>query len=197
MNFLAHLYLSGNNNDIMIGNFISDSVKGKLYLKYREGIQHGILLHRKIDGFTDKHPITKELKSLLKNGYHKHSGIVIDIFYDHFLCLNWEKYSSISLKKFISLCHRVILRNLFILPSDIKGYLPFLIARKRLHSYSNIEGIENTLKTMSKYTSLPDSSIFAIQILKENYAFFNTKFQEFFIELIMMVKKELEITTLR
>jgi acyl carrier protein phosphodiesterase len=192
MNFLAHLYLSGNDSDIMIGNFIADSVKGKLYSKYRPKVQKGILLHRKIDEFTDKHPITRELKLLLKSRYNKHSGVVIDIFYDHFLSLNWEKYSSISLKAFISNCHRVILRNIFILPPNIKSFLPVLIARGRFLSYSKIEGIKNVLYTMSKYTSLPNESDFAIEILTQHYHHFDLKFQDFFSDLIKMVTNELK-----
>jgi acyl carrier protein phosphodiesterase len=193
MNFLAHLFLSGDDHDIMIGNFIADSVKGKSYERFSPKIQEGILLHRKIDTFTDKHEITRKLKVLVAENYGKHSGIVIDIFYDHFLSINWNAYSGKSLVKFITKCHRVILRNIFILPSDVKGYLPFLIARKRLQSYSRIEGIENVLELMSKYTSLPPASHLAVEILKNNYSYFNESFMIFFNELMQMVEKELEV----
>jgi acyl carrier protein phosphodiesterase len=192
MNFLAHLYLSGNDSDIMIGNFIADSVKGKSYQKFRPKIQEGILLHRKIDYFTDKHPITKDLKSLLVPYYQKHSGIVVDIFYDHLLSINWKCYSTISIENFIISFHRIILRNIFILPSDVKGYLPFLIIRKRLQSYSKIDGIEKVLDLMSKYTSLPSASRFAIEILENNYTMFNEKFRDFFNEINAMVNIEHE-----
>jgi len=191
MNFLAHLYLSGEDSEIMIGNFIADSVKGRSYNRFKPKIQQGILLHRKIDSYTDKHKITRELSTFLRPGYNKHSGIVIDIFYDHFLSINWEKFAQKPLTKYIRSCHRILLRNILILPSDIKGFLPILIARRRLQSYSKIEGIENVLELMSKYTSLPASSQFAIEILKENYLLFNAKFLEFFEDLILMVDQEL------
>jgi acyl carrier protein phosphodiesterase len=192
MNFLAHLYLSGNDADLMIGNFIADSVKGKSYAKFKPKIQKGILLHRKIDVFTDTHPITKELKSKLSSGYNKHSGIVIDIFYDHFLSVNWDKFSSIPLDYFIKTCHRNILRNIFILPSEIKAYLPFFIVRRRLKSYSRIEGIENVLETMSKYTSLPAASGFAMDVLQSNYSEFNNSFELFFAEMTKMVSESID-----
>ena len=192
MNFLAHLYLSGNDRDIMFGNFIADYVKGKSYTRYNQKIQQGILLHRKIDEFTDKHAITKDLASLLKDRYKRHSGIVIDIFYDHFLSVNWSRYSNIPLEQFISSCHRLLLKNLWLLPSTIKGFLPVLIARKRLMSYSSLSGIENALHTMSKYTSLPDESTFALKILNENFSLMNEKFLIFFADLIEMVNQELQ-----
>lgn len=191
MNFLAHLYLSGNNTEIMIGNFIADSVKGRAYQKYSPGIQTGILLHRKIDEFTDRHPITKNLALLLKQKYNRHSGIVIDIFYDHFLCINWLNFSDSGLEEYIRYCHRVILRNILHLPSNIKSFLPILIARKRLLSYSRIEGVGNALKIMAKYTSLPAESEFAIQVLNENYTYFNQNFLVFFKELKNMVEAEI------
>jgi acyl carrier protein phosphodiesterase len=191
MNFLAHLYLSGNDNEIMIGNFIADAVKGKAYQKYSLNIQQGILLHRKIDEYTDTHPITKNLKLLLKKKYNKHSGIVVDIFYDHFLCANWSHFSSVPLEKYISNCHRVILRNIWLLPSKIKAFLPILIARKRLLSYSGIDGIENALRTMSKYTSLPPASDFAIEVLKIHYSYFNMNFLDFFKDLAEFSVNEL------
>ena len=100
MNFLAHIYLSGDTNEILIGNFIGDYVKGNDYLKYPTNIGKGILLHRKIDAFTDKHSVTKSCKTFINPKYRKFSGIVIDIFYDHFLATNWEQYSSVPLKEF-------------------------------------------------------------------------------------------------
>jgi acyl carrier protein phosphodiesterase len=191
MNFLAHIFLSGNDNEIMIGNFIADYVKGKSYSRYKPKIQKGILLHRKIDEFTDKHEITKNLAILVKSKYKRHSGIVIDIFYDHFLCQNWYRYSSIPLDQYINNCHRVLLRNLWILPSTIKGFLPVLIAKNRLLSYSKVGGIQNALQIMSKYTSLPAESTYAIEILNANYKEFNDKFLIFFAELVLMVNREL------
>jgi acyl carrier protein phosphodiesterase len=167
MNFLAHLYLSGNDKDIMIGNFIADSVKGKAYLKYRNGIQHGILLHRKIDELTDNHKITKELSLLLKSHFRRYAGVVIDVFYDHFLSKNWDKYSDTSLKNFIKKSHGILLKSIGVLPPQVQGFLPIMIAKNRLYSYSKIEGLRDALERMAQYTSLPEASDFAIATLKK------------------------------
>jgi len=193
MNFLAHLYLSGNDDDIKIGNFIADSVKGKAYQNYSPKIQQGILLHRKIDEFTDKHQITKHLSALFKSNYSRHSGIVLDVFYDHFLSMNWERYSDSPLDTFIGHCYKILLENFFILPPQIKKFLPIMIAKNRLSSYSKIEGLESALSIMAKHTSLPDQSSFAIDVLKKNYQLINQHFILFFDELIRHAEKEIDL----
>ena len=93
MNFLAHIYLSGTDEKILVGNFMGDYVKGRDYLKYPEDIRKGLLLHRQIDFYTDNHPIVKNSKKRIESVYRKYSGIIIDIFYDYFLATNWPDYS--------------------------------------------------------------------------------------------------------
>ena len=93
MNFLAHLYLSGDDKEIMLGNLIADSVKGNAILDFNEGVQEGIRLHRRIDHFTDEHPIVQRSKERLRPKYHKFAGVVTDMFYDHFLARDWDHYS--------------------------------------------------------------------------------------------------------
>ena len=93
MNFLAHIYLSGNNDMLKIGNFMADSVRGHHYLDYPDEIRKGILLHRYIDTFTDAHPIYRKSKHRLHEKYGHYSGVIMDIVYDHFLAKNWNNYS--------------------------------------------------------------------------------------------------------
>ena len=85
MNYLAHVYLSGANDLIKVGNFMADSVKGSQYLNYEKELQHGILLHRHIDSYTDAHPIYRQSKHRLHEKYGHYSGVIMDILYDHFL----------------------------------------------------------------------------------------------------------------
>ncbi len=91
MNFLAHTYLSGCNEEIIVGNFMGDYVKGRNYLLFPEQVKKGILIHRDIDTFTDMHPITRRNKQRVAEKYHKYAGIIIDIFYDHFLAALWDR----------------------------------------------------------------------------------------------------------
>jgi len=192
MNFLAHLHLSGDNEDIKIGNFIGDAVKGKSYQKFATDIQKGILLHRKIDYFTDKHEITKDLSRFFNGKYGKYSGIVVDIMYDYFLANNWEDYSNQQLEQFISDSYCLLMLNFRILPTKIKKFLPFLIGKNRLLSYRDISGIESVLTVMAKYTTLPCESKFAIEVLKENHQYFKKNFTLFYGEIYQFVRIELE-----
>lgn len=188
MNFLAHIYLSGNNEEVKIGNFIGDYVKGSAYHIYPEKIKEGILLHRFIDSFTDKNTHTLDAKLLFAPKYRKYAGVVIDIIYDHFLAANWSRYSYVTLKDFIDDFHELLIKHNDMLPTEAQNIVPKLIRNKRLYSYKDIEGIRSVLSTMSKYTSLPDHSDFAINVMKENYEFLKQNFKLFFSDITYYIK---------
>lgn len=194
MNYLAHLYLSGDSDSVKVGNFIADHVKGKKYLSYPEEVQTGILLHRQIDTFTDNHPLVKECSELLRPVYRKYSGIIIDLYFDHFLASKWNEYSEVQLRYFTKHVHAILLRNYFILPSQIRQFLPFLIQNKRLQSYAEIDGITKAIEIMANYTSLPSESKHAKHILQENYTFLNNQFIAFFEEIIQFVEVNFDIS---
>ncbi len=193
MNYLAHLYLSGDDEKVILGNFIGDYVKGKNYLKYPAEIQKGILLHRQIDSFTDKNLNFREAKRFLRNEYRLHSGIVIDLFYDHFLAKNWPLYSNESLRDFTKKIHAILLSHFFYLPGRVQGFLPFLIQNKRLESYATTEGIHKSLEIMSRYTSLPENSAMAMAIMKKNIEFFEDNFRSFMNEMLDFVLQSQQI----
>ena len=124
MNFLAHLYLSGENKEIAIGNFIGDYVKGRQYLNYPPGVQKGIIAHRNIDTFTDSHPMVKETKDYFREGYGRYSGIVVDVVFDYFLAKNWESYSTHPFKEFTKKVHAILLGNFMMLPGRVQRFVP-------------------------------------------------------------------------
>lgn len=190
MNFLAHLYLSGKNNEILIGNFIGDYVKGKEYLYYPENIRKGILIHRYIDSFTDKHPVIKKSRKRLAPGYNKYSGIIIDIFYDYFLASEWNKYYPESLDKFVSDVFKILKSYYFTFPQGIKNWFPNFLRNNWLVTYSNIEGIKTVLHRMSSRTSLPDYTDFAIKVLREQENELRNEFYEFFPMITEYISKE-------
>jgi acyl carrier protein phosphodiesterase len=184
MNYLSHIYLSGESEEIKLGNFIGDFVKGNQFLKYPPEVAKGILLHRQIDSFTDSHGVVNECIAKLRPRFGKYSGIVIDIFLDHFLAVNWDLYSFERLSTFSKRFHAVLLSNYFQLPSQVKLFIPFLIQNKRLQSYASLEGIEKTLRIMVKHTSLPAETEFALKILGDEYHYFDQAFHKFFPEII-------------
>ncbi len=193
MNYLAHIYLSGDDENIIVGNFIGDYVKGKSYLQFPDKIQTGIILHRHIDTFTDSHYLTGEAKNPLRPEFGLYSGIIVDFFYDHFLAVNWNKYSDESLRSFSKRVHAILLSNFRILPRRVQGFLPFLIQNRRLESYASIDGILESIKIMSKYSSLPDKQEFARDTLIHNYDFFTANFFSFMTELMDFVSTDFHI----
>jgi len=190
MNYLAHLYLSGESEKIIVGNFIGDYVKGKSFNNYPEQIALGIKLHRAIDSFTDDHKSFREAKLFFRDDFKLYSGIVVDFFYDHYLARNWEQYSAITLRKYAKKIHAILISNFRYLPPNVKRFLPFLIKNKRLESYSSIEGITRSLQIMSNYTSFPPNYYLAKEILIRNYDFLEKNFTVFFGDLIYFVEKE-------
>ena len=189
MNFLAHIYLSGENDQVKVGNFIGDYVKGKQYTNYPADIRKGILLHRYIDSFTDRNEIPRKLKPLLKPTYNRYAGIVIDLFYDHFLANNWGYFSEIQLEDFINGFYNCLRENFSLLPERVQNFVPHMIYHNRLQSYIEIEGLRQALVIMSRTTSLPDKTNEAIKVLKNNYNEFNDNFLEFFPNLIKYVNQ--------
>ena len=192
MNFLAHLALSGNNPEVMVGNFIGDFVKGKTHERYAPLIQKGILLHRTIDSFTDRHLATKHCSLLVKDGYGRYSGVIVDIFFDHFLAANWSTlHPKISLKEFVSMVHRIMIRHYFQLPGEVKGFLPFLINSRRLENYQHLWGIERALEIMTRHTSLPLQVPYAMAQLENHYAEFQENFFRLYNDLLDYISAHL------
>lgn len=193
MNYLAHLYLSGENSDIILGNFLGDSLKGREYLKYNKTVQKGVLLHRFIDSFTDAHSLVRKGAERLRPQYRKYAGVIVDIFYDHFLAINWEQYSNISIRDFADKMHKVLSSHYFEMPHKAQQLVPFLIQSKRLVTYESFDGIERTLKIMSIHTSLPDKTDFAMEVLYHKYNDFNEEFNVFFKEIIAAITADFKV----
>jgi acyl carrier protein phosphodiesterase len=193
VNFLAHTYLSGGNEEIIVGNFMGDYVKGKNYLLFPEQVKKGILIHRDIDSFTDMHEVTRRSKQRLSSRYHKYAGIIIDIFYDHFLASLWSSYSTLPLNEFVSRTYDLLKRNYKVLPDSIKRWFPTFLENNWMMAYTTVEGIELVLERMSANTSLPDHSAFAVEVLRNQYSIFMEDFLEFFPTIIAFLEEKYEI----
>lgn len=194
MNFLAHLYLSGSDVDIRLGNFIGDYVKGKGLEQFPEGVRKGITLHRAIDSFTDNHTSTHLCKEFLRPGYGKYSGVVVDVLFDHILAKEWDKYSDSDLKLFTRSFYFQMVQHFSFLPERVKKFLPFMIQSNRLYSYRTKEGVKRTIDIMSSVTSLPENSAYAIETLSANYEQFSHHFNILFPEIKEFVSAEFGIS---
>jgi acyl carrier protein phosphodiesterase len=184
MNFLAHLYLSGNDPEIMIGNFLGDFVRGRNLLdRYSKNIALGIELHRTIDEFTDTHETVSKSKNRLRQKYRHYSSVIVDIFYDHFLAKNWHNYHHELLPDYAAHAYKIIQKNISVLPQDAQHMLPYMINGNWLVNYSKIEGIERALSGMSRRTKFDSKMDESVNELVAHYDDFKLEFESFFPEL--------------
>lgn len=194
MNFLAHIYLSGSDNEIKIGNFIADDIKGSNYKKYPEKIAMGVIIHRAIDTFADSHHIYSLGKARLIEKYGHYSGIVLDVFFDHFLSLHWKEFSDQNFKAYCRNFYLNLALHTKILTRRSRFIMPYIIIRDWLGSYVEIENIVSVLARMSRRTSLPPESDFAKKVFLENYESYQKEFFEFMPQIIAMVEEKFHIT---
>lgn len=192
MNYLAHIYLSGDNDLVTIGNFIADGIKGKNYKKRKREVQIGILLHRHIDTFTDAHKTVRISTKRLHKNYGHYSGVIVDILYDHFLAKNWRKYSNINLENYINSFYNSLETHYEILPLRIQKMIPYMLADNWLLSYASIDGISRVLVGMNKRTKNISGMDKAVNELEEFYQEFESEFTLFFDELIIYSEEKLK-----
>jgi acyl carrier protein phosphodiesterase len=184
MNFLAHLYLSGDDEATRVGNFIGDFVRGRdLAEKYGAGVARGVELHRAIDEFTDKHPVVKQSKTRLWTGYRHYSAVIVDIYYDHFLAAGWKKYSDEPLHQYAQGAYDLMNRYQPILPEQFKMMLSYMTRGNWLVNYAQVEGIGRALTGLSRRTTFESRMEESVKDLRQHYAEFQAEFDTFFPEL--------------
>ena len=185
LNYLAHIFLSGNRQSLQIGNFIGDFVKGSKLKNYPTGIKQGIVLHRLIDEFTDNHEVVKETVNLLRPAFGRYSAIIVDMYFDYFLAKNFRKYSTrVSLNVFACKFYIAALLNYNYLPARVKRFIFHLIFSNRLKKYSGLKGLEESLTIMSVHKVSAIQADKTIRFLIENEEELEQKFFRFFPELM-------------
>ncbi|WP_100615414.1 acyl carrier protein phosphodiesterase [Confluentibacter citreus] len=192
MNFLAHIYLSGDNDLVTIGNFIADGIKGNDYKNFNKEFQIGILLHRHIDTFTDAHETVRQSTKRLHEKYGHYSGIIVDILYDHFLAKNWHLYSDVPLEDYAENFYNSLEEHYDLLPMGIQKMMPFMMADNWLLSYASIDGISRVLEGMNRRTKNRSGMNEAVYELEVFYESFEAEFIHFFEELILSSKQKLK-----
>jgi acyl carrier protein phosphodiesterase len=184
MNFLAHIFLSGDKPKIMIGNFIGDFVKGRnLSERFEAEIARGIELHRSIDEFTDSHPIVAQSKERLRPKYRHYAPVIVDVFYDHFLARNWNNYHPVPLPDFAEHTYHILNEHHESLPEKVRQMLPYMEKGNWLVNYGRIEGIQRALTGMSRRTRFDSKMDESMNDLLQFYEEFKREFELFFPEL--------------
>lgn len=180
MNFLAHAYLSFNHPDILVGNMISDFVKGRKKFEYSQGIQHGIFLHREIDLFTDNHEATKEARKFLKPAVGLYSGAFVDVAYDHFLANDMNEFTDDSLRDHASYTYNILMQYYQVLPAPFQSMLPFMQSQNWLYNYKSIVGTQRSFGGVVRRASYLYSSSEVFNLFQKNYNLLQQCYKTFF-----------------
>lgn len=181
MNYLAHIYLSDNSEDSMLGNFLGDFVNKSLENEFRNSIKKGIFMHRKLDTFTDSHPDFAKSRTRVSSTNRRLAGVLIDIFYDHYLAKNWHEYSSVSLEEYSDNFYKILKNYPYFLPDKLTRRMPLMIKENWLLSYRDISGIERTVERIAKIVeNTRHPLVNPMDELINNYESLENDFKSFF-----------------
>lgn len=193
MNFLAHAYLSFGQDEVLIGNFIADFIRGKEIENYPKKIQVGIHLHRAIDTFTDSHPLVKEVQTHLRPRFGHYARVISDVFFDYFLAKNWDKYTSISLESYSKQVYQTIQYSTAPLPPSFLRMLYWMEQQNWLYAYRNLEGIQQALDGLTRRATFDSKMNTATEVLREKEEEIEALFFVFFQDLETFAQAKLAI----
>lgn len=183
MNFLAHLALSENDEEILIGNFIADTVRRSEFKHFKKRIIQGIDLHHFIDEYTDTHPVVKQSKKIFLPRHGKYSGVIVDIVYDHFLAVHFSRFYDPPLPTFVTHVYDILSRRSALLSKGALRILPYMIEGNWLESYATMEGMKKVFNGMSRRARFSNNMAEAPQDLSAHYQKLEAHFLSFFPEL--------------
>ena len=191
MNYLAHAYLSFNAPHLLVGNMISDFVKGAQKSLYAASIQKGLELHRAIDSFTDDHPVTAKAKKIFRADYRLYSGPIMDILYDHFLATDDDEFSAASLFEFTGTVYSTLEQETIHLPPRFLTMLPYMKAENWLYHYRTPEGMQKSLRGLSRRAAYMNDSAKAFELFQLHYDELKQCYQDFFPDVKQMAKQKM------
>lgn len=191
MNYLAHAHLSFQAPHILVGNMISDFVKGAQKSLYAASVQKGIELHRAIDSFTDDHPVTAKAKKIFRADYRLYSGPIMDILYDHFLANDDDEFSAASLLEFTGDVYKTLEQETIHLPPRFITVLAYMKTENWLYHYRTPQGMKKSLHGLSRRSAYMNDSAKAFELFQTHYADLNECYHEFFPAVKQMAKQKL------
>ena len=191
MNYLGHLFLSGPDPAILLGNFIGDFIKPKDLGFLTKEVQLGVEVHRKIDTYTDRHKDFRLGVSRLRSQHQKYAPVVLDILYDHLLALHWNELSDQSLEDFCAWVYQVFEEQQFELPPKTNAQVEGLLKHKYLESYGSIKGLDYVLTRMDKRAHFPSNFIKGRTDLYQNMELFTNEFKRFIIDVKAYCEQEI------
>ena len=176
MNFLAHLVLSPGGEEIMAGNFFADRVKGQRWKELPDGYAQGVLLHRRIDHFVDQHPLVREAKQFIDPHFGHFRGVLLDVFWDHFLALHFEQHTPFVLGDFSQEAHAVLAKHASAFHPQAHQLVHAMRQGNWLHGYADLSSLDRILKQMAARFPYENPMGEGVQALQARYADFSQTF---------------------
>ena len=190
MNYLAHIYLARYSDNAMLGALMGDFVKPHMGLRFPAETEAEIITHRKVDCFTDNHPIVREAKELFTTPSRRYAGILLDVFYDHLLAIKWERFSDKPLDDFIAHFYELLGRHAraYALPPNLARAVPYMVEQDWLGSYRDFVGVKVAIDRIStRLSRKPVLLRDGVADLEKHYVELSRGFDAFFPELINFV----------
>jgi acyl carrier protein phosphodiesterase len=187
MNYLAHLFLSGHTPEALIGGLLGDFVKGAIGNRYDVRVCKGISLHRKIDRYTDDHEVVVASRRLMSRERRRFAGIMVDVFYDHFLACHWSRYAVVSLDEFTRQVYPILLQHHHHFPQRLQYIVPRMVRDDWLGSYRELWRVGAALDGISRRLRRSNTLAGGLRELEANYVRFEQHFLAFFPQLMRHV----------
>lgn len=184
MNFLAHLVLSPKETDFILGNLAADFLSGTEKKRLSESIRNGISMHQFVDRFTDTHIQVKVSRNRLTKHFRLLSGVLTDVFYDHFLAKDFEQIANLSLTEFCEYIYETLENNIAVLPARLQRFVPIMIRDNILYSSRELKGIQTALARINHRIKKKFSIELAMASFRECYGLIENDFRIFFPDLI-------------
>jgi acyl carrier protein phosphodiesterase len=194
VNFLAHAFLAHGNTEVMVGSMMGDFVKGPLVNHYSPAITQGLTLHRRVDTYTDAHGLVARSRSRISPARRRYAGILIDLFYDHYLASNWRDYSAMPLNEFTISVYAALLQRMHELPERLQNIAPHMARMDWLGSYREADAVGEALDRIGNRLTRGNALLGSVEELKANYAGLLEDFRMFFPEVILFAREHLAAT---
>ena len=192
MNYLAHIYLSDSNEELMLGNFFGDFIQKKEFDLYPLKIQQGVRLHREIDSFTDMHPSFREMVQLLRPSLRKYAPVALDIIHDHILSTTWDSRNRQNLRSYCDSFYWNITNTNVQLPYRLKSKIQLMLKHDFLMSTVSLERLQLTLEHMDNRARFDSNFTKAIPIFIKHKMRFTESHKELMGDLKKMTSKKIE-----
>ena len=187
MNWLAHLLLSEPTPAFRLGGLLPDFVSSAALTDLPPEFMQGIQRHRQIDAYTDQHPVFRRSVQRFEPPLRRFGGILIDIFYDHFVSRNWTSLSEVPLGDFLAEVYASFESHRADIPELAYQRLRDVRTHHFLSSYGSMEGLTRTLDRLGHRFRRPVNLVPAMAVFEKHYTAFQADFAAFFPDLCSQV----------